>query len=129
MRSGKASSSRFSLKDSLVGRFAALGSAARALSAGGALRLALSRAFPYEIFDHFLRDIEIRDDPVPQGAHGDDVRGGLAEHALGFKPEGDRLPGVPVDRHDGGFFQHDPLPLDVDEGVGRAEVNPHVVRE
>ena len=29
MRSGKASSSRFSLKDSLVGRFAALGSAAR----------------------------------------------------------------------------------------------------
>ena len=54
------------------------------------------------------------------------VPGRAAEHPLGLDPDGVDLTGPRVDRDDARLRQHDAAAADVDERVGRAEIDRHV---
>jgi hypothetical protein len=82
-----------------------------------------------EVAQHRLGDVEVGDDAVLHRADGGDVAWGAAEHLLGFVADGQDLAGGGVDRDDGRLAQHDALVLDVDEGVGGAQVDADVVGE
>src|SRR5690606_29668800 len=74
-----------------------------------------------------LRDVHVGDDPVLQRSYRHDSLGRATQHPL--RLEADPLDPVraPLDRHDRGFVQYDPLALDVDERVRGAEVDRDVV--
>ena len=58
-----------------------------------------------------------------------DVAGRAAEHGLGLVPDGEhRVVGL-VDGDDGGLVHHDAFAADIDEGVGRAQIDGEVVGE
>ena len=80
------------------------------------------------MLDHLLGDFEVGDDAVAHGADCLDVAGGAAEHHLGLLADGeDLLFAAHVgDGHHAWLGEHDAAPLDVDEGVGCAEVDGHV---
>ena len=59
----------------------------------------------------------------------DDRRGRAAEHALGLRADGEHAARLAVDGDHRGLPQHDSLTFDIDEGVGGAQVDAHVVRE
>ena len=83
-----------------------------------------------EMLDHLLRHLEVGDHAVAQRADGLDVARGAAEHLLGLLADGEHHLLAP-DIRDGdypGLVQHDPAAFDVDEGIGRAEVDGHVGR-
>ena len=81
------------------------------------------------MLDHLFRDFEIRDHAVAQRANGLNIARCAAKHLLGFVADGkDLLLALDVgDGDDGRLVQDNPLTLDVDQGVGRAEVDGHVV--
>ena len=79
-----------------------------------------------EVAEHLLGDVEVGDHAVLEGPDGEDVAGGPADHPLGLRPDRQDGPGLGVDRHDRRLVEHGPAPPDVDEGVGRAEVDGHV---
>ena len=85
------------------------------------------RGFFDEVAEHFLRDVEIGDDAVLQRPDGRDGAGCSAQHALGFVSHGQNL--VPLDSDDRRLAQNDALVLDVDQGVGGAQVNANVIGE
>jgi hypothetical protein len=76
-----------------------------------------------EVAEHLLRHVEVGDHAVLHGADGEDALGRAAEHALGLQPDALDLLRLAVDRHHRGLVQHDALALDVDQGVGGAEVD------
>src|SRR5256885_16581572 len=81
-----------------------------------------------ELLEHLLGDREVGDHAVLHRPDGDDVARRLAEHLLRFLADGlNRFfpvrTGFLSDRHDGRFIEHDALAADVDEGIGRAEVD------
>jgi hypothetical protein len=84
-----------------------------------------------EVLDHRLGDFEIGDDAVAQRADRLDVAGGAAQHHLGFLADRQNLTLAALggEGHDRRLVQHDAPTLDVDQRVGRAEVDPHVGRE
>src|ERR1700694_3385344 len=84
-----------------------------------------------EMFDHFLRHLEIRDDPVAQWADCLDVARGAAEHQFRLLADGENLfPALDAgDRHHGRLVQDDAAPLHINEGVCRAEIDRHVGRQ
>ena len=84
---------------------------------------------PDEVFDHLLGHVEIADDSVPERADGDDVCRSPADHALGFGADCQDLLGLGIHCHDARLAYDDAAVTDVDEGVGRAQVNPDVSRE
>ncbi len=68
---------------------------------------------------------------VAQRADGLDVAGRSAQHHLGLVADREHL-FLALDGRDGdhrGFVEHDTATLDVDQGVGRAEIDGHVGRE
>ena len=81
-----------------------------------------------EVLDHLLRDLEVGDDAVAQGADGLDVAGRAADHLLGLVADGQDLlaPVLVADRHHGRLVEDDAAALDVDQRVGRAEIDRHV---
>ena len=85
-----------------------------------------------EVAQHGLGHLEVGDDAVLHGTDGLDVAGGLAQHALGVGAHG-QAHGVAarifLDRHHGRFTQDDALTLDIDTGVGRAQVDGQVIGE
>ena len=82
-----------------------------------------------EVPQHRLGDLEVGDDAVLERADGDDVGRGAPEHALGLVADGEDHVGASLDGDDAGLAQDDAVVLDVDEGVGGAEVDPDIVRE
>ncbi len=82
-----------------------------------------------EGLEHRLGDFEIGDDAILHRTDGDDVAGRAAEHALGFVADGQDAFGTGFDGDDGGFAQDDAAIADIDEGVGRAEIDADVVGE
>ena len=82
-----------------------------------------------EVTEHGLRDIEVRDDAILHGTDGGDVAGGAPQHAFGLVPNGADLAGGGVKGDDGRFTQDDATVLQVDESVGRAQIDADVVGE
>jgi hypothetical protein len=82
------------------------------------------------MLDHLLGDFEIGDDPALERTDGLDVFRSLSEHQLGVVADGSDFPDSvdPFHRDDGGLVDHDPPSLNVDHGVGRAEVDCDVAR-
>ena len=72
--------------------------------------------------EHRLGDDVVGDHAVLHRPDGLDVARGPADHLAGLLAHGDD-PVVVRDRHDGRFGDDDPLALDVDKDVGRAEIN------
>src|SRR5207249_11095928 len=85
-----------------------------------------------EVAEHRLVDLEVGDDAVFERPDGDDVAGRAAEHFLRLGADGQHLAAalrLLLHRHHRGLVADDALPLHVDEGVRRAEVDGEVVGE
>ena len=87
-----------------------------------------------EVAQHGLGDLEIGDHPVLHGTDGHDVAGGAAQHHLGFPahrqhPVAVPVPAILAHRHHRGLAQDDTLAFDIDQGVGRAQVDGQVIGE
>src|SRR6266571_769794 len=83
-----------------------------------------------EVAEHLLGDVEIGDHAILHRPDGGNIAGGAAEHFLGLHPDGKDLMLAVVhfmDRHHGRLADHDPLPLQVDQGIGCPKVNGEVV--
>ncbi len=82
-----------------------------------------------EMLDHLLGNINVGDDSVTKRADCLDLIGGLAHHELGVVAN--RLdPLDPIDgfdRHHRRLVEHDPAAADIDQRIGRAQVDRHVV--
>jgi hypothetical protein len=83
-----------------------------------------------EVLDHLLGDVDVGDHAITQRADGLDLVGRLAHHQLGVLADGfhplDAIYGLNCD--DRRLIEDDAPAADVDEGVGRPEVDRHVVR-
>ena len=66
-----------------------------------------------ELPQHPLRHIVVGDDALPQGADGDDVAGGPAQHGLGLRAHLQQLAGGLVHGHHRGLIQNDALSLHI----------------
>ena len=85
-----------------------------------------------EVAQHRLGDLEVGDDAVAQRADRLDVARRAAEHLLGLAADGEHLLAaarVALHRDDRGLARDDALALDVDERVGRPEIDREIVRE
>jgi hypothetical protein len=87
-----------------------------------------------EVLQHLFRDGEIGDDAVFQWPDGGDVARRAAQHELGLGTDRGnalRAAGTPVlaDGDHRRFVQDDPLAADVDQRVGRAEIDGEIVGE
>src|SRR5258706_87410 len=80
-----------------------------------------------KVTDHAFGNVEIRDHPVAQRAYGNDVGRRFPQHALGLGANGQDVSRIFFDRDDGGLAQNNPLSLDINKGIGRSQVNTHVV--
>ena len=83
----------------------------------------------HEVLDHLLGDVEVADDAVAERADRDDRGGRPADHPLGLGADGEDALGLGVDGDDRRLGDDDPAVADVDERVGRAEVDPDVAGE
>ena len=84
---------------------------------------------PDEVADHRLGDVEVRDYAGLHRPDRDDVAGGAPEHALRLVADCQNALGAALYGNDGRLAQHDAPVLHIDQRVGRAEVDPDVVRE
>ena len=82
-----------------------------------------------EVADHLLGHVEVADDPVAQRPDGDDVRRRAADHPLRLRPDRQDPLRARLDRDDRRLADDDAAVLDVNQGVGRAEVDPDVAGE
>jgi len=81
---------------------------------------------PDEVPQHFLRDREVRDHPVPQWADCGDAAGSAVEQLLCFGPDGVNGSGPRIDRDDARLREYDSVSSNIDERVRSAEVDGHV---
>ena len=79
-----------------------------------------------EVAEHLLGDLEVGDHPVTEGSGRRDRRGRATDHPLGLRSDGVDATGLGVRRDHRGLRHHDPPPADIDEGVGRPEVDRHI---
>ena len=85
-----------------------------------------------EVTKHGFGNVEVGDDAVAQRSHGADRTRRAAQHLLGFFAHGEDplAPAwVGLNGDDRRLAGHDPTPLHIDEGRGRAEIDGEVVRE
>ncbi len=86
-----------------------------------------------EVLQHLLGDGKIGNDAVLERANSRDMPGGPAEHVLRF--DADRLDGLAAaprllaDRDHRRLVEHDATPPDIDQGVGRTEIDGQIVGE
>jgi len=80
-----------------------------------------------EVAQHLLGDLEVGDHPVSERSGGGDRRGGATDHPLGLGADGVDLAGGQVGGHHRGLGDDYPPPADVDQRVGGAEIDRHVV--
>ena len=79
---------------------------------------------------HGLGNFKVGDNAVFHGADSPDIAWGSAQHALGVMPNGQNhvvAARVFLDRHHRGLAQHNSLPLNIDAGIGRAQVDGQVI--
>ncbi|EGJ77410.1 putative cell shape-determining protein MreB [Streptomyces sp. Tu6071] len=82
-----------------------------------------------EVAEHPLRDLEVGDHAVLEGADGDDVPGGAADHLLRFRTDGEDSARIGVDRDDGRLVENDPSAPHVHQRVGGPEVDSHITAD
>src|SRR5439155_24910940 len=82
-----------------------------------------------EGMDHLLDNVEVADHTVAQRTDRHDVGRGAADHALRLRPDGQDALGARVHSDDARLTDDDPAVAHGDQGVGRAEVDAHVVGE
>src|SRR5262249_32898992 len=82
-----------------------------------------------DLADQHLGGVEVRDYTGFQRADDLDVLGGPAKHSLGPMAHGDDRLVPTIDRDDGGLRHDDPASPDVDEHVGRSQIDADVVHE
>src|SRR5439155_8733112 len=82
-----------------------------------------------EVAKHLLGDIEVAYHAVAERTDRDDRRGRPPDHALGLSSDREHRAGPGVLRDDGGLADDDPAPTNVDEGVGRAEIDTDITRD
>ncbi len=83
-----------------------------------------------EVLDHLFGNFDVGDHTIAQRADRLDAVGGLAHHHLGIIAHG-LHPADPVDRLNRNhrrFVQNDPLILHINQRVGGAEIDRHVLR-
>ena len=81
-----------------------------------------------EVAQHLLGHLEVGDHAVLERADGADRARRAAQHALGVGAHRVDLAGAVVDSDHGRLGEHDAAAADVDESVGCAQVDGHVVR-
>ena len=82
-----------------------------------------------EVLDHLLGHVEVADDAVAQRPDRDDVGRRPADHPLGLGADRQDALGLGVDGDDRRLAHDDPAVADVDQRVGRPEVDPDVAGE
>src|ERR687897_685378 len=87
---------------------------------------ALRLRFADKVREHLLCNLEVRYDPVLQGAHGHDVAGCASEHPLSRPAHGDDLVGLVVYGNHRGLREDDPFPLNEYQRIRRAQVHRDV---
>ena len=86
--------------------------------------------FANEVLDHFLGDFDVSDNAIAQRTDRFDRVRRLAHHHLGVIANGfDALDAVnSLNRDDAGLIEDDALILDVNQRVGRPQIDSHVLR-
>ena len=79
-----------------------------------------------EVFQHRLRDLEFGDHPVADGPDGDDVCRGAAGQFFGLCAYGNRAARLFVNDDPRRLVYDNALIADVNQRVGRAQVNADV---
>ena len=82
-----------------------------------------------KLLDHALSDLVIGDHALAQGANGDDVAGGAAEHGLRVRADLQELAGILVERNDRGFVEHNAFILNVDQHRRGAKIHADILGE
>ena len=84
-----------------------------------------------EIFDHLLGDVDIGDDAIAQRPDAFDVARRLAHHHLGFVANGlyRARAANGLDGDDRRLVQHDTAAADIDQRVGRPQIDCHILAE
>ena len=67
--------------------------------------------------------------PSLRGADSDDTLRRLANHRLRFDANAEGAPCLGVDRDDARLRDDDPFATDIDEGIGRAEIDAEIAAE
>jgi hypothetical protein len=84
-----------------------------------------------EITKHRFGDFKISDDTILQWADGDDASRSPAQHSFGFGAHRKNLLTATfislLNRNNRGFVTHDPLVLNIDQGVGGPKINGKIV--
>ena len=81
-----------------------------------------------ELFQHALGHIIVGDNALTQGADGNDVAGGTAQHGLGLGAHLQQLAGILIHSHHGGLIQHDALALHKHQNRSGSQVNTNIFR-
>jgi len=87
-----------------------------------------------ELLEHLLRHSKVSDDPILHRTNGLDIARHLAQHLFGLVANGfdhffAAVAALVSDGHYGGLIQNDALALDVNQGIGSAQVNGDVLGE
>src|SRR3989339_451117 len=89
-------------------------------------------SFCNKVSQHRFGDFEISDNSILHGSDGHDVAGSSSEHFLGSGSNSDDLLFAFVVLfygYDRGLIRDHPFTLDINQGVGRPEVNSQVIAE
>ncbi len=78
---------------------------------------------------HALGHVEIRDDTALHGADGHDAAGRAPDHAFRVFADGQDLIVFLVDGDHRRLLDDDAFPFHVNQGVGGAEIDPHIAPE
>ena len=82
-----------------------------------------------EIPEHLFRYFKISYDTIFHRPDGSYVSRCPSQHVLSLFPNGEDLlisSGIAIDCYNRGFIRHNPLSLDVNQGIGRAKVNGQI---
>ena len=82
-----------------------------------------------EVAKHSFGRVKVSDDTVLERADGHDVARGATDHLLGLGPHRQDATRILIDGDDGRLVENDPAAANIDEGVGRAEIDGHIATD
>ena len=82
-----------------------------------------------KLAQHSLGHIVVGDHTFTQGADGNNISGGTAQHLLSFGSHLQKLSGIFINRDHGGFTQNYTLPFDVYQDGGGTQVDSNILAE